>query len=133
MDKRQKQTLGVAVAVILVMGIFPPWRHVLQTGSVRRTSPAGYALLFAPPAKVDIAFEPSLVRIRGRGNSMTIHSLRRLLLWAVLSAATAVALWPWTPSEMRYRDAGTYRHARGSERARVRGAWRGWPCLLGRA
>lgn len=49
MDSPRKKLLCVGLAVIILMGIFPPWVSVLHGGRVHIEKPAGYAFVFSSP------------------------------------------------------------------------------------
>jgi hypothetical protein len=50
MNMAQKAVLGIGVAAIALMGIFPPWSYTyILTGVVHSTRPAGYAPIYRPP------------------------------------------------------------------------------------
>jgi hypothetical protein len=58
MNQKQKLTLWIGIAVVALIGLFPPWNSV-QTiatagGAIRSTRSAGYAFLLTPP----IVLEP---------------------------------------------------------------------------
>jgi hypothetical protein len=57
MNQKQKLTLWIGIAVVALIGLFPPWNSV-QTiatagGVIRSTRSAGHALLFAPPVVLE--------------------------------------------------------------------------------
>ena len=50
MNNKQKIAIWAGIAAICLMGLFPPWVHVVSHPEFgRNTEPANYAPLFAPP------------------------------------------------------------------------------------
>lgn len=49
LNKRQRKIIVVGVVVIMMMGIFPPWKLTLNSHKFRDQEPAGYRLLINPP------------------------------------------------------------------------------------
>lgn len=49
MNNKQVAIIGGAVAIIILMGLFPPWTYTLHTSRIQRERPAGYSLIFSPP------------------------------------------------------------------------------------
>ena len=57
MNQKQKLTLWIGIAIVTLIGAFPPWNSI-QTiatagGAIRSIRPAGYALIFMPPVVLE--------------------------------------------------------------------------------
>ncbi len=73
-----KKVLILACLVFCLTGLFPPWVHTVNLrGASPTTYPAGYYLIFDPPAR------------RGEGGryGVAIDVPRLLIQWAVLIVA----------------------------------------------
>lgn len=53
MDKKQKIILWSALALFVLMGVFPPWKDVSIVGDNIISQPVGYGPVFKPPEKAD--------------------------------------------------------------------------------
>ena len=98
MNAMQKQVLAGGAAVMLLMGLFPPWTKVThEFGSVGGNGffahtgteqPAGYSFLFDPPEPVKSS--------DSNGNiyhgSIKIDFNRLLLQWAMVAFVLVAAL-----------------------------------------
>lgn len=52
MNRRQKIVLWIGIAVIVVMGVFPPWLYTTTGNGLNSKKNAGYScILFPPPPK----------------------------------------------------------------------------------
>ena len=55
MNTAQKAALGIGVAAIAFMGVFPPWNLIFDyhsgSGGAHSTRPVGYALIYEPPIR----------------------------------------------------------------------------------
>ena len=49
MNRKQKIIAVIGVALIVVMGLFPPWKLTTTGDTLYREVPRGYYLIFAPP------------------------------------------------------------------------------------
>jgi len=54
MNRKQKIVIGVGVAIILIMGLFPPWVSVFHRGAVHYEEAAGYSLIFTCRLPVNV-------------------------------------------------------------------------------
>jgi len=50
-NKKQKKFVVIGVAVIILMGLFPPWTHTFKSSSIHSEEPAGYGLIISPPPR----------------------------------------------------------------------------------
>jgi len=50
MNNKQKKVILVAVAVIILMSLFPPWVHITYSRVGPLSYPRGYGFVFLPPA-----------------------------------------------------------------------------------
>jgi hypothetical protein len=48
-DKKEKIVILVAIAIIIVMGLFPPWTYTCKVGGFYSEKPMGYQFIFWPP------------------------------------------------------------------------------------
>jgi hypothetical protein len=81
-----------ALVVFILTGLFPPWQYTTDKDSVNghdfippgqgvhSRKPAGYSLIFSPPANPD----------GSAGNGVQIDFGRLFLEWAVLAAITSM-------------------------------------------
>ena len=73
---------ALALLIFAAMGLFPPWLYTRHRSNVEQ--PAGYHLIFAPPAP-----ERDF-----RSYGVRIDTGRLLIQWAALAAiVAAVAIW----------------------------------------
>jgi len=88
MNKNQRNTLVAGFAVIVLMGIFPPWRGFVTTTKVSWEQNARYSFLFAPPKKglLDNGYEPEFPY---REPSINLPLL--ITQWGVVTASTGIA------------------------------------------
>ncbi len=87
MNKIQKITASAGVVLIFLMGLFPPWRLVSVDPAPYHEIPAGYHLLFAPPAP-----EPAYSADRDETLYSLILDFRRLAVQWVTSLFVLAAL-----------------------------------------
>lgn len=83
MQARQKNWICLGIAVMVVLGMYPPWVSVFPVlaGHVTATRPIGYAWLFSSPP-------PS------NENGLAIDLARLLVEWAIVGLLTAgFVLW----------------------------------------
>jgi hypothetical protein len=90
MNKKQKVVLLVGVAIIVLMGLIPPWYyHVVRTEDQRIAfeGEGGYAFLFSPPS---FSLKSSSHYPFEDPRAISRINLSRLLVqWAVVAIATA--------------------------------------------
>jgi len=75
----QRKILLVGIAVIVLMGICPPWKHTFKYKSINSEEPAGYGLIVYPPSAE--GYGPA-------GYGIKIDFSRLLIQWAVTAAVT---------------------------------------------
>jgi hypothetical protein len=51
MNNGQHAALRIGLVVILLMGLYPPWRGSVVLNDGRRDAKVGYAFLLSPPAE----------------------------------------------------------------------------------
>ena len=49
MNSKQKIIAVIGIVIILISGLFPPWKYIDNVAEAYREIPAGYYLIFAPP------------------------------------------------------------------------------------
>lgn len=49
MNDKSKRVWIAAVCIMLVMAVFPPWKHTFRFESTYSERPAGYSLIISPP------------------------------------------------------------------------------------
>lgn len=49
MNRKQKIVVGIGLAIILAMGLFPPWLNTVSFQGTIAKKPAGFSFLFHPP------------------------------------------------------------------------------------
>ena len=50
-NEKQKKLVIVGVAVIILMGLFPPWTYTFHLATAYSKKPAGYSFILAPPKR----------------------------------------------------------------------------------
>lgn len=78
MSHSQKIILAVGTTAIVFMGLFPPWSYTLDYKSAKRTRPAGYSIIFAPPSPEQ---ESPIYGVQ-------IDTRRLLVQWIIVLAGT---------------------------------------------
>ena len=74
----QRRIILAGVAVLALMGLFPPWTHTIRNEGISSEEPAGYGFIaWPPPKKYDSAT-----------SGLKIDLSRLLIQWAVTIAAT---------------------------------------------
>jgi hypothetical protein len=87
MNGLQKAVLGIGVAAIALMGIFPPWsftydQHRGGGNFAHSTKPAGYAPIYEPPKS------PAYDRNESYFYTVSIDVPRLLIQWAIAAVIT---------------------------------------------
>ena len=72
MNHKQKIVIWIAISIITIMGLFPPW--VKTISNVSEEKPAGYSLIFAPRD----------VYKMGSGPGIHLDVARLLVQWAMV-------------------------------------------------
>ena len=78
-NTRQRVVIVVGLLVLVLMGLFPPWEHVVTEGSSVWSRDAGYHPLVSPPAPLTDGVQQ--VRV----------DVSRLLIQAVVAAVACAA------------------------------------------
>jgi len=78
---KQKIVVWVGVAIVLLMGIVPPWKHQIRISEKVTFEPAGYGFIFSPP-------KPKAHQ--GAPNRPYIQFSRLLLQWALVAVIAGV-------------------------------------------
>jgi hypothetical protein len=79
-----KHIVLVAVVLIVIMGLFPPWTDMLRIqGRIDTERPTGYAFIFSPPAPT----------INKQDGSVRIDFGRLLLQWFLVGVVAATAIY----------------------------------------
>lgn len=81
-NRKQQKVMFASVVVFILMGLCPPWTYTLHAQSVSRERPAGYALMFAPPAP----------EVAAPAYGVRLDVARLVLQWFLLIVATGAAL-----------------------------------------
>ncbi|MCF8051403.1 MAG: hypothetical protein K9L59_09220 [Desulfobacterales bacterium] len=82
LNPKQVKVVIASAAIFIAMGLCPPWTYTLDSESIHREKPAGYALIIAPPAPERKA--PAF--------GVRLDISRLLVQWLVLGAATVGAV-----------------------------------------
>ena len=75
MTRSQRITTLCGIAALVVAGLIPPWREVLDLQALHQESPLGYAPIFLPPSGQS-------------GRSVNIDVIRLLVQWVVIALVT---------------------------------------------
>lgn len=80
MNVNQKKCLMLGIIVIVIMGVFPPWRmySCFPKSNMKRYEPMGYSFIAEPP-------KPSWQAIT---KGVAIDLPRLLIQWAIVAAIT---------------------------------------------
>ena len=82
MNEKQRRIILVGIAVIVFMGIYPPWTFTFKGNTTYSEEPAGYGLIVSPPDKKQDSFY----------HGIKIDTSRLLIQWAVVGAAIGMGL-----------------------------------------
>jgi hypothetical protein len=98
MNDKQRVALLIGLALVLVMGIFPPWRGLVPTTVPPYEQDAGYAFVFAPPKKglLTNGYEPEFLY-----REPHIHFSLLATQWCIVGAITALVVLALREHEMR--------------------------------
>jgi hypothetical protein len=88
MNSNQHVALRIGLLLIVVMGLYPPWRGSVVANNVRHDAKAGYRFLFSPPEEGDIG-NGSIARLSG-GAIINLPLLATQ--WVVVASLTALAV-----------------------------------------
>lgn len=103
LNRNQKTVVVLALAIILIMGICPPWKRIIKLSDSYRVRSAGYHFLFMPP------------EVRSRGN-VTMDIQRLFLQWfLVVVAGTSVIVFLGRGNVSRRKDKKHTRELRKKE------------------
>jgi hypothetical protein len=98
MDKRQKLVVWVALALIVWMGLYPPWVQSFQRGDGRWGPTAGsYGWIFDPPGPPPRVSEGYFRDWRFWTNR--IDTPRLAIQWLMVSMVAAGLVWTLRRSE----------------------------------
>ena len=45
----QRKVILVGIAIVVLMGLFPPWKHTFRSTMTNSEEPAGYSFIATPP------------------------------------------------------------------------------------
>ena len=85
MNKNQKRSLFVAVSLLAIMVLFPPWAYFTEEYSMNCA--AGYQLIFSPPGVTGDVF-PGIIDNRGRFIVVRIDYAKLVLQFMVVLLMT---------------------------------------------
>ena len=60
MENMRKKIISVAVVIIILMGVFPPWVEKFKMKDFQLERPLGYAFIFSPPETTNNAYGLSI-------------------------------------------------------------------------
>ena len=80
MENRRKIIISIALVVIILMGLFPPWVEKLKTKDLQLERPLGYGFISSPP-ETDHPY------------SLSIDFSRLFLQWAVVILVTGLCIF----------------------------------------
>jgi hypothetical protein len=56
----QRKIISMALILIILMGVFPPWKQSFKTDQWQHEKPTGYGFIFHPPNPTESAYSLSL-------------------------------------------------------------------------
>lgn len=77
-NKNQRLIIIIGMAIIVFMGLFPPWTYTFKVQSIYSEKPAGYSFIASPPAK----------NSNDQRQGIKIDMSRLLIQWVVVIAAS---------------------------------------------
>jgi hypothetical protein len=60
MENMRKKIISIAVVIIILMGVFPPWVEKFKMKDFQLERPLGYAFIFSPPETTNNAYGLSI-------------------------------------------------------------------------
>ena len=83
MNEKQKKLIVVGVAIIILMGLFPPWKYTFNYKTAFSEEPAGYGFLLSPPKKK----EESVT------HGIELDMTRLCVQWIIVSLAAGLGVF----------------------------------------
>ena len=80
MNKNQRLVVMIGIALIVFMGLFPPWTHTYKARTTYSEEPAGYSFIASPP-------RPKRIN-PWYGYGIKIDISRLLIQWVVVITAS---------------------------------------------
>jgi hypothetical protein len=88
MNSNQHTALRIGLLLMVLMGLYPPWRGTVVANHVRYDAKAGYRFLFSPPEEGDIG-NGSRARLSG-GPIINLPLLATQ--WVLVASLSALAV-----------------------------------------
>ena len=54
MNNKQRKTIFVAIGIMILMLIFPPWQYTIETSSLNKNAMGSYRLIFLGPPDIPV-------------------------------------------------------------------------------
>ncbi len=70
----QRKIISIALIIIILVGVFPPWKQSIRTPQLQLEKPLGYGFIFHPPRLSDDYY----------AYSVSIDFSRLFLQWVVV-------------------------------------------------
>ena len=74
----QRRIILVGILMIILMGLFPPWKYTFQSSISHSEEPAGYRFIASPPSR----------RVSNSMHGVKIDATRLLIQWAMTILAS---------------------------------------------
>lgn len=81
-NKDQRLIIMIGMAIIVCMGLFPPWTYTFKATSIFSEEPAGYSFIASPPAR----------RNTNLRHGIKIDTSRLLIQWVVAIFASGCGI-----------------------------------------
>jgi len=56
----QRKIISIALIILILIGVFPPWKQFFKTAKYQHEKPLGYGFIFYPPSPSDSAYSVSI-------------------------------------------------------------------------
>jgi len=80
---KQKKFIAIGIAIMILMGIFPPWKYTFSYKTVNSNEPAGYGFILLPPAKKSDALPYGI----------ELDTARLFVQWIIVTFSTGLGVF----------------------------------------
>lgn len=82
-NEKQKKIIIIGVAVVILMGLFPPWTYTFKYKTAYSNEPAGYGFILAPPKK----------KTQAMAHGIELDIARLSVQWIIVLMATGLGVF----------------------------------------
>lgn len=83
LNEKQKKLIVIGVAVIILMGLFPPWTYTFKYKTAYSNEPAGYGFILSPPKK----------KSKALAHGIELDITRLSVQWIIVLMATGLGVF----------------------------------------